>query len=1003
MHLTIKRLGVLAIVLTTLSWVAGQWWARQTDAGLRRALLCQTVDVARTLDPALVKQLSFTAADANTPAFEYLRRQMVAFSRYLPQGGIYTMGLRDENLVFGPESYHPDDPMASPPGTFYQEPSGEDLAIFATHQPITVGPMTDEYGTVVSALAPLVDPETDEMLMAVGVDVPADDWQGRLNDARRNAASTVFFGGLALFAIISILRSRWRNVAPTPSDSTGARPDGLIRDLAVPEPGRYACTGLLLGMALLGVAFLGVVLLQGWHWTHKHIDRSASQQAQLAVHFDHALRDYVGKHIRPEMEKRAGTGEFIPETMSTSFISRSVFDEVRKAFPDAILRFASTHPRNPSNRAMPTEEKLIRYFEQHPEVDTWSGTMPFFDHGQEYSVYAIARRFESSCLQCHGRPQDAPAALVARYGALAGFGRSVGQVSLDLAAIPVSVSYAQARTRVWWHMLAAFGLCVLFVCGIGALIRIDLVRRRRTEASLRASEQRLASILQGSPIPTFLIDKTHRVIHWNRAVEQLSGIAAEEILGTTEHWRAFYATKRPCMADLLVDGDFDAIPQWYHGDVHASDLIPEAYEATGFFAETGEGGRWLHLTAAIVRDDQGRLIGAVETLEDITERKRAEEKLQQRESFIQAILDNIPIGIAVNSVDPGVRFEYMNDNFARIYRTTREALTDPNVSFWEAVYQDSDFRAEIRSRVLTDCASSDPDRMHWDNIPITREGQPIAFISAKNTLMPGTPLMISIVWDVTQAWIARQERERLLQQVAAINEELTHFAYVVSHDLKAPLRGIKMLAEWLYTDYAAQFDGEARENLELLQNRVERMHSLIEGVLQYSRVGRIKEDLVDVDLQALLPDIIDAIAPPEHISIRVEGPLPTVACEKTRITQVFQNLLTNAVKYMDKPDGEIVVACTQDEEGWTFSVSDNGPGIEEKYFDKIFKIFQTLAPRDAFESTGVGLTLVKKIVEHYGGRVWLTSEVGTGTTFFFTLPKDTLRICDEKLQISAVD
>ena len=102
MHLTIKRLGLLAIVLTTISWVAGQWWSRQTDAELRRDLLRQAVDVARTLDPALVTQLSFTAADANTPAFEYLRRQMVALNQYLPQGGIYTMARRDGHLVFGP-------------------------------------------------------------------------------------------------------------------------------------------------------------------------------------------------------------------------------------------------------------------------------------------------------------------------------------------------------------------------------------------------------------------------------------------------------------------------------------------------------------------------------------------------------------------------------------------------------------------------------------------------------------------------------------------------------------------------------------------------------------------------------------------------------------------------------------------------------------------------------------------------------------------------------------
>jgi signal transduction histidine kinase len=265
--------------------------------------------------------------------------------------------------------------------------------------------------------------------------------------------------------------------------------------------------------------------------------------------------------------------------------------------------------------------------------------------------------------------------------------------------------------------------------------------------------------------------------------------------------------------------------------------------------------------------------------------------------------------------------------------------------------------------------------------------------------------IVGLVWsfrDVTKAYHAQQEQDRLLRRVAAINEELSHFAYVVSHDLKAPLRGIKMLAEWLSADCGDQLGDEAKENLDLLQNRVDRMHNLIEGVLQYSRIGRITEDVVSVDLNVLLPEIIDAIAPPAHIAVRVEGRLPVIECEKPRITQVFQNLLSNAVKYMDKPAGEVVVACAEDADAWTFSVSDNGPGIEEKYFDRIFKIFQTLVSRDEYESTGVGLALGKKIVEQYGGRVWLASEVGKGSTFFFTFPTDNQRTHREKLQTSAV-
>ena len=128
------------------------------------------------------------------------------------------------------------------------------------------------------------------------------------------------------------------------------------------------------------------------------------------------------------------------------------------------------------------------------------------------------------------------------------------------------------------------------------------------------------------------------------------------------------------------------------------------------------------------------------------------------------------------------------------------------------------------------------------------------------------------------------------------------------------------------------------------------------------------------------------LAPPPHIHIAVESDLPTLRCEPTRTAQVFQNLLSNAVKYMDKPQGEIRVACKADGDFWQFSIADNGPGIEPAYFEKIFQLFQTLAARDDVEGTGVGLSIIKKIVEMNGGRIWLESEVGTGTTFFFTLP-----------------
>jgi len=169
----------------------------------------------------------------------------------------------------------------------------------------------------------------------------------------------------------------------------------------------------------------------------------------------------------------------------------------------------------------------------------------------------------------------------------------------------------------------------------------DITDRKTAEDALKASETRLNTIIQGSPIPQFVIDGHHRVIHWNRALEKYSGIAEGEVLGSTRQWMAFYPEERPCMADLLVDGQIEKIPQWYSGKYRKSALIGGAYEAVDFFPRMGPSGTWLHFTAAPIRDKNGTIIGAVETLEDITDGKRTEEALRQSETKYRTMLENI--------------------------------------------------------------------------------------------------------------------------------------------------------------------------------------------------------------------------------------------------------------------------------------------------------------------------------------------------------------------------
>ncbi len=229
---------------------------------------------------------------------------------------------------------------------------------------------------------------------------------------------------------------------------------------------------------------------------------------------------------------------------------------------------------------------------------------------------------------------------------------------------------------------------------------------------------------------------------------------------------------------------------------------------------------------------------------------------------------------------------------------------------------------------------------------------------------------------------------RLVHELRQANEALKDFAFVVSHDLRAPLRGIAYLTDWIAQDYGDKFDNEGKERIDLLLARVKWMNALIDGILQYSQVGRVYEKKTNIDLEKLISEVIELLNPPAHkFAIIFESKLPILYCEKTRISQIFQNLIDNAIKFMDKPHGEIRVSCIDKDDFWELIVADNGPGIEEGDFKKVFQIFQKAASQNKAESTGIGLALIKKIIEQEGGRIWVESIIGKGSKFHFTIPK----------------
>lgn len=482
--------------------------------------------------------------------------------------------------------------------------------------------------------------------------------------------------------------------------------------------------------------------------------------------------------------------------------------------------------------------------------------------------------------------------------------------------------------------------------------------------------QSLEWLLVAATDPMLIVDRAGSIVLANPALERLFGHSQEALLGQSlemlvpERYRHRHGALR---------SDFFSSPR--------PRAMGAGAELLGLHADGREFPVEVSLSPLRTAQDLPLVLA---TIHDISSRRAAEVALQESEARMRAIFETAVD--AIITIDERGRLERLNPAAERLFGYTEAEVAGQNVS----ILMPEPHRSQ-HDHYLANYLGTGEKK-------IIGKGREVEGMRKDGSLFPmdlavaemrlgDRRMFTGMVRDISDRKLNEEKNRLLLQELSSANEELTNFAYVVSHDLKAPLRGIGSLADWLATDYAEQFNDEGREHMRLLINRVHRMSSLIDGILQYSRVGRVKEALLPVDLNRLLADVVDLLAPPPHIRVTVAPDLPTIVTEPTRIQQVFHNLISNAINYMNKPQGEVEVGVTDAGRYWRFHVRDNGPGIEERHFERIFQLFQTLASRDRVESTGVGLALVKKIVEMYHGQVGLESTVGAGTTFWFTLPK----------------
>lgn len=337
-----------------------------------------------------------------------------------------------------------------------------------------------------------------------------------------------------------------------------------------------------------------------------------------------------------------------------------------------------------------------------------------------------------------------------------------------------------------------------------------------------------------------------------------------------------------------------------------------------------------------------------------------------------------------------LRYFYANEGASRLLGYSAEELMTLTAYATKPRFDEASFRAFIAPLL-----DGREQTLRFETIHRCRDGTTVPVEVSLQYVEPEAESgrLISISRDIRERKQAEQalrdraaQLMRLTRELERSNRELDQFAYVTSHDLKAPLRGIANLSHWLAEDLAEVLTEDTRHQMALLQGRVQRMNALIDGILEYSRVGRLNQEMERVEVGALLAEIVDMLDPTPPFIITIAPDMPTLLTEQMPLQQVFMNLLGNALKHHDRPDGQIRVGVELREGFYEFSVTDDGPGISPRYHEKIFLIFQTLHARDQVEGTGVGLALVKKIVEQHGGTITVESEEGHGATFRFTWP-----------------
>lgn len=490
---------------------------------------------------------------------------------------------------------------------------------------------------------------------------------------------------------------------------------------------------------------------------------------------------------------------------------------------------------------------------------------------------------------------------------------------------------------------------------------IGILRDETDRYRIQKENEQLALIVQKTKNIIILSDEKGQIQWVNESFERLTGYSLQEVKG-----------KRP--GQILQGPDTDKNTVQF-----IREKIRNKEPVSANLLNYNKSGRsyWIELNIEPVFDNEGNHTGFIAIQNDITEKKKALDRINQLVYF----LDESSEAVQVCSEDGYL--EFVNKEVTNRLQRSKEELIGLHISQIEKVFEPPGAWEKHVEEIKKEgrmIANGYHKRADGSVFPVEAS---VSYVKSGNK-----GYVLAFIRDISERIEAEKRITEYTQNLEKVNKELDQFAYIVSHDLKAPLRAISNLATWIEEDLDDYMTPEVHKQFDLLKNRVKRMENLINGILQYSRVGRSKNQLEKVHLQNLVQELCDSIKADDTCTFIIKNDPIELYTERIALEQVLQNFISNAIKYNDKEEKIIEIGWSENSENshLTLFVKDNGPGISPEYHEKIFMIFQTLQSRDEIESTGVGLAIVKKIADEKKCKVWVESEVGKGTTFYITWP-----------------